>query len=403
MLLYEKYTPYSLNGIIGNGEAVAAIKRFGEDVLAGKKPKPILLYGPPGTGKTTAAKALASMFGFGLILLSASDYRDADTLRKKLLPATVSKGLFSKTNLIVFDEIDELSSQFDKGAQGVIVQILQHSRQPVLLIANDFWSQSISFLRAYVERVEFKKLSTEEILSFIRGVAGKEGAKIDDEVLKAVAERCNGDLRAALNDLEFAMGAGPDALDYLGVRNQKLEIFRVLDRIFLTCSFETAKSAFDNSDVDFDMLVKWIDENIPNRYYTYDSLGNAYDRLATASAYSNKAGRIGYYSLLRYASILASSGVSIASSGRVKRLGSYAFPKQVKYLSSTKQERLVLNSLAAKLAKRVHASRRELLTGLLPLFRIMLESKAKTLGKDEVAKSLESEFGLEKEEIALLL
>ncbi|MEM0074700.1 MAG: replication factor C large subunit [Candidatus Micrarchaeaceae archaeon] len=403
MLLYEKYTPYTLNGIVGNAEARAKIRAFGEEVLAGKKPTPLMLYGPCGTGKTIAAKALANTFGFGLILLTASDYRDADTLEKKILPAAVSRGLFNKISLIVFDEIDELSNQFDKGAQSAIVRIVTQAKQPIVFISNDFWDQRIAFLRSYVEKVEFKKISSADVLGFIANVAKKEKASISKELLEEISNRCNGDMRAALNDLEFAIGSTSNVLDYLVIRNQKIEIFGVLDKIFFSNSFGTAKSAFENSDVDFDMLVKWIDENIPNRYAQRVSLESAYDSLAKASAYANIASRISQYSLLRYSSVLASAGVSTASMGFVKRLGSYSFPKQVKYLSSTKQERLLLNGIALKLAKLTHSSRKEIIIDFLPFFEQALAAKAKKFGKGEVMQLLESELGLSETEANFLL
>ncbi len=403
MLLYEKYTPYTLNGIIGNKEAIEKLKEFGREILLGKRPKPLLLYGPSGVGKTAAANALANVYGFGLILLSASDYRDAETLRKKLLPATLSHGLFNKINLIVFDEIDELSSQFDKGAQNAILQILQSSKQPILFIATDFWDQHISFLRTYVEKVEFKRLTSFEVLQFLKHVCSKEGAKISESVLEAIAERSNGDMRAALNDLEFVINGHENALEYLAVRNQKVEIFQVLDKIFFSRSFDMAKEAFDNSDIDFDMLIKWIDENIPTRYEAKEAIAEAYGSLSLASRYANKASRLSYYSLLRYASTLCSAGVALSNSGYAKRLGSYTFPKEVKYLSQTKKERQLAMGVAEKLERRMHMSKKEILVNFMPFFRIMLKEKARKIGKEALQEELIKEFDLSKEEVSVLI
>jgi len=404
MLLYEKYAPSSLNGIIGNASAIAAVKQFGLSVLAGKLPRPLLLYGPSGVGKTTAATLLASTYGFGLVLLTASDYRDAETLKKKLLPAVSLRGLFNRVNLIVFDEIDELSSQFDKGAQAIILQIVQSSKQPIIFIANDYWDQHIAFLRNYVDKVEFKAVSQAELLSFLKSVVSKEGASVDEGVLRKIAESSNGDVRGALNDLEFVLGSkNSELIESLGIRNHKMEIFKVLDSIFLTKSFDFARRAFDSSDLDLDLLLKWVDENIPNRYAAMKSILNAYDFLATASKLYNKAARINYYGLIKYASILASSGVSIANEGYVKRLSPYAFPKQVKYLSSTKGERNTAMLIAAKLAKHMHTSRKDILFGFVPILKIMLAEEAKKLGSDQVAGLLAKEFEFDKGEIDLLL
>ena len=45
-----------------------------------------MICGPSGTGKTSAAHAVAYSNGFDIIELNASDYRDSDTLGKKILP-----------------------------------------------------------------------------------------------------------------------------------------------------------------------------------------------------------------------------------------------------------------------------------------------------------------------------
>ena len=109
----EKYAPNTLNGIIGNSTARNRLMAFGIDVLEGKKVKPLILCGPSGVGKTAAAHAIAYSNGFELVELSASDYRDSESLRQKVLPLAKTRGLFNKKCLIVFDEIDELSSKFD--------------------------------------------------------------------------------------------------------------------------------------------------------------------------------------------------------------------------------------------------------------------------------------------------
>lgn len=389
-MLCEKYAPASLNSIVGNRQAIEALKRFGEEILQGKIPKPIMIYGPSGVGKTTSAIALASTYGFGILLLAASDYRDADTLNRKLLPATQSRGLFAKTNLIVFDEIDELSEKFDKGAQAAILSMVRSSKQPIMFIANDYWSQKISFLRQAVVPVEFKQLSTEEVLGYITKIAQKEHANIGMDVLREIALRSNGDMRGAINDLEFAISGKSNSLEALGIRNRKYEIFKVLDSIFLSRSFGKALAAFENSDVEFEMLLKWIDENIPNRYGA-DDASKAYALLAHASMYENKASRLSYYALRKYASVLASAGVSVSASGYVTRLRSYSFPKQIKLLSETKESRLAASSAIAKLSKRMHASSRKLRTEFLPFLKLMPK---------DVAEPLLEAMGLSKEEAA---
>lgn len=50
-MLIDKYAPFTLNALIGNGAAIARLNQFGLDVLAGNATKPIMIYGPSGTGR----------------------------------------------------------------------------------------------------------------------------------------------------------------------------------------------------------------------------------------------------------------------------------------------------------------------------------------------------------------
>ncbi|MDE1855537.1 MAG: replication factor C large subunit [Candidatus Micrarchaeota archaeon] len=400
MLLYEKYTPKSLKELIGNRLSIEKLKEFAADVQAGRKPKPIMAYGPSGTGKTAAMRALAQENSFEILELTSSDYRDAETLKKKLLPAAKTRGLFSKTTLILFDEIDELSSKFDKGAESVINQMLRESRQPIAFTASDFWDQRISFLRNHVDRAEFKKVESRELIDYMKRIAKSEGEEVEEGALREIAYRSDGDVRAALNDLQMVLLGGNDILDNLVVRNRRLEIFRTLDKIFMTNSFLAARGAVDSSDVDTGMLLNWVDENIPNRYWVKQSLDQAYEHLSFASRFFEMAERTRYYGYMKYTNV-GIAGVSVSSGGNTKYVSPYAFPSRVKYLSATKEMRGMQSRIAVKLSPYLHTNRHEIISSYLPLFR-MLFGKMNQEGKDAAAESLKNDFKLEKEEAGYL-
>ena len=134
MSLCEKYTPYTLNNIIGNSLAKDKLVQFGIDAVGGKRTRAIMIYGPCGVGKTCAAHAIAYSNGFDIIELNASDYRDSDTLSKKVLPLATTRGLFSKKSLILFDEIDELS-RLDSGSERVILQLARDTPEDMRMLA----------------------------------------------------------------------------------------------------------------------------------------------------------------------------------------------------------------------------------------------------------------------------
>ncbi len=265
-MLADKYKPTTLNGIVGNYSSVKKLLDFASAVHKGERPSPIMIFGPTGTGKTAAAQALAYGNGFELLELSSSDYRDTETLKKRLIPASRSRGLFNKNILILLDEVDELSKKFDGGAEAVIRQLISESKQPVVFTATDFWDQKISFLRNSVDKVEFKKVPPSDVVKLLQRISNQEGVAMEADVINEIARRSDGDVRGAINDLEAMMGAKPELLDNLGMRDRKMEIFGVMDKIFLKPSFDISRSAVTKSDIDLGMLINWVDENIPKRY-----------------------------------------------------------------------------------------------------------------------------------------
>jgi replication factor C large subunit len=402
-MLPEKYAPNTLNGIVGNESAVASLTSFAEKIHRKETIKPMMLVGPSGIGKTSAARALAYSNSFELLELTASDYRDAASLNRTVIPASRSKSLFGKTILILLDEIDEISKKHDAGVEKVVGELVKNTRQPVIFTAEDYWDQNIRFLRGAVDKVEFKKVNTETISNHLKAIAAKEGKKIDDEVVAVIAKRANGDVRGAMNDLEMMLGAEKELMENLGIRDTKMEIFGVLDKIFLSESFDTPRIALAKSSVDTDMVLNWVDENIPVKYTSKESRKDAYENLAMASKFLEKASRSNYWGYLRYVSVLLSSGVSLSNDGFVRMVKPYAFPSKIKYMGSTKQERGALNGIAEKLSDKFHTNRKRIIRDYLPLMRAMLVNYVKNLDKEEAMEQIENQFGLDEGEIEYLL
>lgn len=403
IMLCDKYAPTTLNGIVGNKAAIDKISEFGLKVQGGERTKPLIIYGPTGVGKTAAAYALSYSYSFEIIELSASDYRNAERLKKIVIPATRNRGLFNSKVLILFDEIDDLSKKFDSGAEAAIMDIIKNSRQPIIFTAADYWDRSISFMRGSADPVEFKKVGHAEVIALLEKIVKQEGISLERKVIELIARRCNGDVRGAINDLEAMAGSEPELIERLGVRDAKIEVFGVLDKIFSCNDFDLSRNALMRSDLDLEMIVNWMEENITKRYRRKEEISSAYEQVANATRFLNKASRTNYYGYLRYVQVFLSAGISLSNMGGLTMLSRYSFPSTIRYLSSTKSDRAAASEIASKLSAQLHTNKKRIVSEYIPIIKAMLKKEAAEVGNERAIEEAEAAFGLYEKEAESLL
>ena len=402
---YDLYAVDSLDGVLGNEHQIAKLRSFASAINRGRACTPLLMYGPTGTGKSISAALLAKENGWNMVELNASDYRDKETIASRMLSAATSRSLFGGRNLILFDEIDETSSMFDKGSAPAISNLIAKSKSPVIFIANDMWDQSISFLRGKTEPLEFKRLMPDTIQRILSKIVAKFRLGISKDVVDMIANRANGDVRSAINDMSVMIGADDDAAEVIGLRDRKGDIFRALDRIFLTNTIAAPLKAVTGTDVTNDMLIKWLDENIPKRYTSSDDMYAAFGSLALASEFANRAQRSQYYTYWRYMNVLMSSGVALAKSHPPESRAAYSFPRAIKELSGSKASRSQDREIAAKLQRVFHSSKSDIIRNeMRMLSRIIAKSISEArCTKEEAVEELERRYRLEEKEVDYML
>ena len=395
------YAVDSLSDIQGNDAAVTKLRRFAAAFARGGKAKPVMLSGPPGVGKTSSAYALAKEQGWNLIELSASEYRNKESI-ERIAVAASSRNVFGKRNMILLDEVDDLAKKFDKGAESAIVKLIDGASNPVVLTSNNAWDKSIRFLRGKADGIEYLRVRPDGIEKVLKKVAAMTGLKANAESIGIISRRSNGDVRSAINDMYAIAGTeSEEAVDALGLRNAAQEIFVVLNKIFysntLAAPLIAARSV--EPDVSNDLLISWIDENIPGKYRHAGDIDSAYDNLAMATMYSSRATRRQYYGYWRYMSVLMTSGISLAKTRYPQEGARYMFPKIIKELSASKAERLSMKQIAAKLTARIHFSTRYIIENEIPMLSSMANSAiGQGMSKADVHEFFGEHFGLDAKE-----
>jgi replication factor C large subunit len=398
------YHEETLEDILGNEIAIAELKRYADEIEKGEKRRPILISGPPGTGKSISARLIAEAHKWNIVELNASDYRDKESIDRLLLAASQSRTIFGKKNMILLDEIDELAPRFDKGAGSAISNMMKNSKSPIIFIANNRWDQNIVFLRTAVDSIEFKKLPTITVSKILARFVKRNGLKVEMEVIDVVAARSNGDARSAINDITVLDNAEPGSVDVIGMRDRKTDIFATLDKIFLSNTYSAPLFASANSDVDNDMLIRWIDENISKRYTDKQDLVNGYDMLSKASMFASRASRSQYYTYWRYMNVYMSSGIALSKGRYPDQLRRYSFPKVISSLSQTKERRGLRMEVARKLKKKIHVNTSRIIKYEMHIIADMARDGLKD--KENEQKTYDffaAKYGLEPQEVDWLV
>jgi len=363
MYLLEKYRPRKLEEMIGVEKQISEILRN-----LGKKP--LLLYGLPGVGKTLSCYLIAKKLNLDLYEINASDYRDAESLRK-VLEIVKQRSIFGKKRLVLIDEIDGLSSQ-DKGAIKEIINIFKETKNPIVLTSNDAYDNKLKYLRQYCKLIDFRRIHLLSVVRYLRKICSSEEISCEERTLKNIAQRSNGDLRGAILDLESLIIKGkllPS--EYLSGRNFEENIFNSVRYILKTKKIDVAKEVINNLDRSPEDFFWWMEENVIREYKDKD-LREALEFLSLADIFRSRITKRQDWSLFKYYIDFISIGIALAKKETYKKFIKYGFPTYILKMSLIQSKRHEVEEKIKKLQETMHCSKR-IIKEELPYLKQFLE------------------------------
>ncbi|MDP4039971.1 MAG: replication factor C large subunit [Candidatus Pacearchaeota archaeon] len=365
----EKYRPKSYKEIIGQTEAIKEIEKF---IREYPKKKALILHGHAGVGKTTLVHTLAKEHDLDIFELNSSDLRNRLKLDEVLKPASEQQSLFKRGKILLMDEVDGVTGT-DRGGVQELIRILQKSSHPIIMTGNDIWDSKFSQLRPKCRLVELKPLKTEDIVELLKKVLEIEKIEENPHFLKQIALKSQGDVRAALNDLQ-AYTVGKDNVDFLSERNKSDTIFNILKKLFQERS--DFQNLFDETKMSLDEILLWIEENIPKEYKGKE-LARAYLALANADRFRGRIYRQQFWRFLVYQNIFQSAGISYAKEKPKTGFTKYERPSRILKIWLNNQKTAKKKTIAQKYAKHVHCSTKRAMRDF-PIIKQILQSSPKT-------------------------
>ena len=224
-VLSLKYRPQNFDQLIGQESMAIAIQNA---IRMDRIPNAYLLTGIRGVGKTTTARIIAKAINcnkkFGtdekcskdeychcqaIIDSSHMDILEMDAASKtgiddirEILDSSQYLPSSAKYKVFIIDEVHMLSKQ----AFNALLKTLEEppSHLKFILATTEVKKIPVTIL-SRCQRFDLRRIKMDEMQTFLRGIAEKENAKIDDKALAIIAKASEGSVRDALSILDQAI------------------------------------------------------------------------------------------------------------------------------------------------------------------------------------------------------
>lgn len=241
--LADRMRPNSIEEFVGQKHIVGENKPFFR-AIKNRRVGSSIFYGPPGTGKTTLATIIAKSCDgiFKKLNAISSGKEDARQIIKE---ARANLQLLNKQTYLLLDECH----RWNKAQSDSLLEAIEDGS--IVLIGSTTENPFTSMTRAIVSRCfvyEFKPLTCEDVVEALSNALidkqrgyGNQKVEISKDNLKLIANYSGGDVRKALNILEYCVNTN--------YNKEKIEI-KEEDIKNIAQNFKFAL----NDDIYYDML-----------------------------------------------------------------------------------------------------------------------------------------------------
>jgi len=209
MSLAIEYRPRTLDEVVGNRATVKAL----DAVLSrdrGNIQHAFLFTGPSGCGKTTLARIVAERLGAteeNYCEVDSADFRGIDTIREIRRNMMFKPMGGGPCRVWLLDECHQLS----KDGQNALLKALEDTPDHVyFLLATTDPEKLLGTIRGRCATFEVSPLDEDDMVPFLREIAGSERKRIPPDIIKQIAQDSMGSCRNALQILDKIIDLPPE-------------------------------------------------------------------------------------------------------------------------------------------------------------------------------------------------
>ncbi len=210
--LAQRMRPETLEQFSGQEQILGEGKPL-RTMIAADQLVSLIFYGPPGTGKTSLARIIAEATKATFTQLNAVAAGVKD-VRQVIERARDDWSLHNRRTTLFIDEIHRFSKAqqdvlLSAIEQGTIIFIGATTENPFFYLTGPLLSRTRLFVFEALQSADIIKLLQNALAHPEQGL-GKLQLKVDPAALEYIADKANGDARAALNTLELAALVGTE-------------------------------------------------------------------------------------------------------------------------------------------------------------------------------------------------